>query len=91
MEYFVDTDNGDGIPSWSLLRSETWKYVETRTKEDDGTITLFKEYYDLVADPGELTNVLHDDVIGNEPPRSVLRDLAKRLRAARTCSGADCP
>ena len=90
-EYFKDRNNGGGIPSWSLLRGPTWKYVETRTKEDDGTTTLFTEYYHLITDPGEFTNVLNDGVIGNEPPDSVLRALASRLRAARKCAGDDCP
>lgn len=91
VEYFVDSDNGDAIPTWASLRAPTWKYVDTRYKEDDGTVERFKEYYDLAADPGELVNVLNDGVVGNEPPGSVLRDLADRLQAARTCVGSACP
>ena len=92
VEYFQDVANGAGIPTWALLRGPTWKYIETRVlNQTTGAVTLYKEYYNLAVDPGELRNVLNDRVSGNEPPQSVLTALAARLAAARTCSGANCP
>jgi arylsulfatase A-like enzyme len=92
VEYFNDVSNGKAIPTWALLRGPTWKYVETTVRNaTTGVVTLYKEYYNLTADPGELTNVLKDGVAGNEPSKAVLNGLAARLAAARTCAGITCP
>ncbi|MGH9004653.1 MAG: sulfatase family protein, partial [Acidimicrobiia bacterium] len=46
------------IPPWASMRSEDWQYIEYYA-EDDSTI-VFREYYDLAADPWQLTNLLAD-------------------------------
>jgi arylsulfatase A-like enzyme len=90
VEYFQDSNNGD-MGSFAELRGPTWKYVEETQTSRSGVITTFEEYYDLVADPDESENVLHDKIIGNEPPPDVLTALAARLEAARHCAAEGCP
>ena len=48
----------------------------------------FQEYYDLDADPYQLTNLLNDGDATNDPDVQPLHD---RLAVARTCSGLTCP
>ena len=83
-EYFQDPRNIDTIPDWSSLADETFMYAEYRG--DDGAL-LAREYYDLVADPHQLTNLFGDGDPGNDPD---VTELAARLAALRTCAGADC-
>ncbi|MGH9004285.1 MAG: sulfatase family protein, partial [Acidimicrobiia bacterium] len=52
LEYFVDEHRS--IPDWFSIRTTKFNYVEYRA---DGK-TIFREYYDLVADPWELRNLL---------------------------------
>ena len=46
-----------------------------------------REYYDLAADPWQLTNLLGDATPSNDPPVSALAD---SLAAQRRCAGAGC-
>jgi arylsulfatase A-like enzyme len=71
-----DGDDEDGIPSWWGLRTLDSTYVEYETGE--------VEYYDLRTDPDQLES-LHDRT---DP--GLLDDLARRLAAKRSCSGANC-
>ena len=59
-------------------------YAEYR--DTDGSL-LAREYYDLVADPHQLTNLFGDGDPTNDPDVS---ELEARLAAMRTCAGADC-
>lgn len=43
-------------PSWASLRTRRWQYLEYY--ENDDTTVSFREYYDLVADPYQLENLL---------------------------------
>jgi arylsulfatase A-like enzyme len=72
-----------GIRDWAALRTPTWQYIENYD-QPGGT---FREFYDLVRDPGMDPNLLADDDPGNDPPASIAAELA----AARTCAGAGCP
>jgi len=83
-EYWRDQANAPGIRDWAALRTPTWEYIENYDQPGGGT---FREFYDLVSDPGMDRNLLADDDPGNDPPASVAAELA----AARTCAGADCP
>ena len=48
----------------------------------------FREYYDLRHDPYELTNLLDDGTVSNDPDVAALH---RRLAADRACSGTSCP
>ena len=50
----------------------------------------FREYYNLVADPREDTNLLADGNAANDPPAAELSALAARLTALGTCAGPSC-
>jgi len=84
LEYFKSPDSG--LFPWASLRGEDWQYIEWYDV-DTGKI-IWREYYDLVSDPYQLTNVLRDGVTGNEPRTRPLHD---RLLAARACVGTACP
>jgi arylsulfatase A-like enzyme len=75
-----------GIPNWASLRTDTWQYIEYY--ESDETTVDFREYYDLTADPWQLTNLLEDGDPANDPDVAAL---SARLGAARTCVGSACP
>ena len=79
LEYFRDQHRS--IPDWSSIRTEEFQYIEYR---DAGTL-VFSEYYDLVADPHQLVNLLKDADAGNDPDTTAL---AERLAIYRKCSGA---
>jgi arylsulfatase A-like enzyme len=74
------------IPNWASLRSNTYQYIEYYAS-DDHTL-MFREYYDLVADPWQLSNLLADADPGNDP--DVAR-LSADLVAARRCAGTSGP
>jgi arylsulfatase A-like enzyme len=83
-EYWQDPANAPGIHDWAALRTPAWEYVEDDDQPGGGT---FREYYDLVRDPGMDHNLLADADPGNDPPAAIGVELA----TARTCKGADCP
>jgi arylsulfatase A-like enzyme len=85
-EYYVDTGNKN-IPTWRMVRTSTAKYVQTYNAA--GAI-IAREYYNLVNDPAENTNLLGDASSANDPPASTITNLTNRLNAFRTCSGANC-
>jgi arylsulfatase A-like enzyme len=80
-EYFPS--GGDWRPPWASLRSGSYDYTEWYTSS--GRVT---EYYDLHADPYELTNLLGDGNPNNDPD---VRALSALLRSARSCTGSTCP
>jgi hypothetical protein len=69
------------------LRTPTSVYVEYYDGGDHQRIE-HREYYDLVADPFELENLLADNSAANDPPTAAL---SAQLAADRDCSGASCP
>lgn len=73
------------VPTWASTLKRSFQYVEYY--DQNGAIT-FREYYDLRADPWELTNLLHDGNRANDP---AIRRLHRELAADRTCSGSACP
>lgn len=88
-EYWYDYPANGKVPTWAETHDTHAAYIETydpTTGQRD-----FREYYDLDADPGELTNLLGDASTADDPPAAVLAALAARLAAARTCAGSSCP
>jgi arylsulfatase A-like enzyme len=71
-----------GYPSWASIRTHGWFYAEYYGS-DERTIT-FREYYDLVNDPYQLTNLLKDGNTANDPD---VPALSARLARYRTCAG----
>jgi N-acetylglucosamine-6-sulfatase len=90
-EYFTDPDNGSTVPTWASLTNATRKYIETYIVDSSGRITTFKEYYNLVNDPGELVNLLKDGNLANDPSADELTWLTQRLTTVRACKGTGCP
>jgi arylsulfatase A-like enzyme len=82
LEYFRDEHRS--IPDWSSIRTEDFQYVEYR----DGDTVVFREYYDMRADPFQLANLLADGNASNDPPTAAL---AQRLSVYRHCSGTTGP
>jgi arylsulfatase A-like enzyme len=72
------------VPTWASLRTHSYQYNEYY----QGTKVVFREYYDLKTDPGELHNVLNDGDPGNNGQAAKAAIL---LRQARVCSGSTCP
>jgi arylsulfatase A-like enzyme len=79
---FTDYD-----PGWAALRTTTSHYVEHYDAVDHERI-VHREYYDLVADPFELENLLADGNPANDPPTAAL---SAQLAADRDCTGSGCP
>jgi arylsulfatase A-like enzyme len=77
---------GNGLPEWASIRASGFQYVEYYA--DDGTTVVFREYYDLRADPWQLVNLLRDGDPTNNPDVPTLH---ARLVADRACAGSTCP
>jgi arylsulfatase A-like enzyme len=75
------------LHAWAALRTPTSHYVEHYDSAEPSRI-VHREYYDLVADPFELENLLADGNAANDPPAAAL---SEQLAADRDCSGATCP
>jgi arylsulfatase A-like enzyme len=83
-EHFMEysRDPGFRYPPWASLRDLTSQYIEYY--EDDGSTVLFREYYDLQADPFELENLLGDADPANDPD---ITARSARLAQLATCAG----
>ena len=68
------------IPTWASLRTRRFQYVEYY---ENGR-TTFREYYNLVRDPWQLRNLLHD---GNRANNPTLAPIATQLQRDRRCTG----
>jgi arylsulfatase A-like enzyme len=60
---------------------------EYPARADSPPGTPVREYYDLESDPLELTNILHDGDVGNDPSDEALEALQRQLAADRDCAG----
>jgi arylsulfatase A-like enzyme len=85
-EYYKDPSNNN-VPTWRMIRSATVKYIHTY--DETGNV-IFREYYNLTADPQEFTNLLNDGNPANDPPAAELATLSARLSAMATCAGSGC-
>ena len=84
-EYYEDVANGNYVPDWTSIRTAEFMYAEYFDANDS---VVFREYYDLVADPFELVNLLQDGNPANDPnfaPLSIM------IQSYGTCAGAACP
>jgi arylsulfatase A-like enzyme len=72
---------------WAALRTPFSHYIEHYSSNEPRRI-VHREYYDLIADPFELENLLADGSAANDPPTAVL---SAQLAADRDCSGSACP
>jgi arylsulfatase A-like enzyme len=84
LEYWKEPDHG--FRSWAAIRTEDWIYVEYLSKDRMGVIA--REYYDLQADPFQLTNLFRDGIDENDPDERVLH---QRLAEAMECKADNCP
>ncbi len=73
-------------PSWASIRNRSFQYIEWYA-DAEGTKVGFSEYYDLAADPWQLTNMLGDGDPANDPDPALVGELAARLARYRTCAG----
>jgi arylsulfatase A-like enzyme len=77
LEYFGD-DNAPSIPLWASTWTPAGQYIEYYSAAGD---LIDREYYDLVTDPWQLTNL-------KAAPDASWRT---RLAADRGCAGVTCP
>ena len=84
LEYFRAPEFTE-YPSWAATLTGRSSYVEYYA--DDLETIVFREYYDLVADPWQNENILADGVPGNEPD---VEALSRRLGSDRDCVGVEC-
>lgn len=78
------TGNHRGIPTWASLRSGTWQYIEYYDESDNSTI-IWREYYNLTADPWQLDNLL--DPAGSPADDPDVDALSAQLAKLRACAG----
>jgi arylsulfatase A-like enzyme len=70
---------------WASTRTPSYQYVEYY--DDTSGATDFREYYDLAADPWQLTNLYADGNPRNDP---WIESLSEELAGLRTCVGDTC-
>ncbi len=75
------------VPNWAATRAHEYLYVEYYRA--DRLVPTYREYYDLVADPWELQNLLGDSGTSNDPVDSGA--LSLQLHRDFACSGTDGP
>ena len=71
--------SGKRIPTWASLRTRRFQYVEYYR---DGK-RFFREYYNLVRDPWQLRNLLHD----RNPAGPNVAAISAQLQRDRRCDG----
>jgi arylsulfatase A-like enzyme len=70
---------------WASTRTPSYQYIEYY--DDTSGAVDFREYYDLTADPWQLTNLFADGNPRNDP---WARSLSEELAGLRTCVGNNC-
>jgi arylsulfatase A-like enzyme len=74
---------------WAAERTDGYHYIEYYDGPDFATArVVFREYYDLVHDPWELRNLLHDGDPGNDPD---VTTVAAQLHRDSACAGTTGP
>lgn len=89
LEYFRSNDS-PGIPTWRGTWTPGYEYVQWYwdTDNDADQDLAFREYYNLTADPYQLTNILKDGNSANDPS---IPPLQAQVDADQSCAGATCP
>ena len=80
---------GRAVPSWATIRTATYQYTEYY--DEALGETTFREYYDLVSDPYQLTNLLADGDPANDPSNEELSQLSLSIQRDRRCEGSNGP
>jgi hypothetical protein len=70
-----------------MVRTATVKYIQTY---DANGAVIFREYYNLVNDPAENTNLLGDGTTANDPSAAQVTTVRNLLNTYATCTGAAC-
>ena len=83
LEYWAE--GGGDLPTWFSTRTKDFQY--TRYEDEFGGV-LFREYYDLRADPWQLENLLGDGDPTNDP---LIIPLDSQLEQDRVCRADTCP
>ena len=78
---------GNRVPGWASLRTAEHQYTEYYGEGPDAEVVVEREFYDLLADPWQLENLVAGGEAGSEPPQWMV-DL---LAADRRCMGVLCP
>lgn len=86
-EYYYDTSNGNSIPTWAAMTTDSYVYVEYYSTNNNRVTPTFREYYDMVTDPYQLQNLLGDTSTANDPNVTAL---SAQLGALKDCSGLTC-
>jgi arylsulfatase A-like enzyme len=87
VEHYIDPLSPD-IIDWASIRTPTYQYVEYYDQTAQESVA-YREYYDLVSDPWQLTNLLGDGNPGNDPPEDRLIQLGIQLSQDRRCEGTE--
>ena len=74
-----------GCDRWASTRTHDYQYIERYDAEGN---VLFREYYDNLADPWQLTNLLADGNPSNDPD---IVALDAQLEPDKSCVGGLCP
>jgi len=77
--------SGNPGPEWLSTRTATYQYIEWY---DASGRVIFREYYDLIADPWQEENLLADADPANDPDVVALSHV---LTADAECAGVTCP
>jgi arylsulfatase A-like enzyme len=87
LEYWTNAESI--IPTWRSIRTQTEQYIETYD-EPTGEVAS-REYYDLLSDPYQLTNLLGDADPANDPPADRVAHLSVLIERDRRCRGTTGP
>ncbi|MDQ4064923.1 MAG: sulfatase [Actinomycetota bacterium] len=83
LEFFMTAKRD--VPSWASTVTEGFQYIEYYAGPG---LIADAEYYDLANDPWQLTNLLGDSDLTNDPD---VPALSIQLSADRSCAGQECP
>lgn len=73
-----------GLADWRSIRTREAQYIEYYGR---GGRLIDREYYDLIADPYQLRNLLGDADPSNDPD---VAELSAQIEHLESCEGADC-
>jgi arylsulfatase A-like enzyme len=87
IEYWTNAESV--VPTWRSIRTAAEQYIETYDEETGAVAS--REYYDLLNDPFQLTNLLGDADPSNDPSADKVALLSLQLERDRNCAGTTGP